>query len=299
MLLWDNCASLMNDTKNQALSTAHNNFVTELKKRNRASATILAYAKDIDQLIEFLAKKHLTELTQITTQEIESFKNYLSQNNYTAKSISRKLNSLKTFFRFLTDQKIIVANPTQTVAYPRYELKPPRILSKMEYRALRDAAREDVRMAAVIEVLLQTGLHISELARLELTDYQNNQLHIRAFEGHLERRVPLNASARQALERYLAQRAPNSCAHIFVTKTGKQLLIRNIRTAIDRYFRLAEIKNATVNDLRHTFIAHQLMAGTSVVTLQQLVGHKRLSTTEKYLDLVQSQVKPTIKLEEL
>ena len=75
--------------------------------------------------------------------------------------------------------------------------------------------------------------------------------------------------------------------------------MRNIRAAIDRYFRLAGIDNVKVNDLRHTFIAHQLMSGASVVFLQKLAGHKRLSTTEKYLDLVKDKVEETVKLEEL
>jgi site-specific recombinase XerD len=281
------------------LITAKNNFVNELKKQGRATATILAYGKDIDQLNQFLGSKEITQVNQVTTNSIEEFKNDLTAKKYLAKSISRKLNSLKTFFRFLIDQDLIRKNPTQGVAYPRYELKVPRVLSKMEYRALRDAAREDLRMATIIEILLQTGLRISELARLELADLQENQLRIRPLEGHQERSVPLNNSAKKALEKYLSQRSTAGCRNIFITKTGKQLLVRNIRSAIDRYFRIAEIKNATVNDLRHTFIAHQLMAGTSMVSLQQLVGHKRLSTTEKYLELVKNQTKESVKLEEL
>jgi integrase/recombinase XerC/integrase/recombinase XerD len=86
---------------------------------------------------------------------------------------------------------------------------------------------------------------------------------------------------------------------LFITKTGRPLLIRNIRTAIDRYFRIAGIEGAKVNDLRHTFIAHHLMAGTPITTLSKLVGHKRLSTTERYLELVKDQKTDNVKLDEL
>jgi site-specific recombinase XerD len=289
----------MNGDKSLLLTAARDGFVNELKKQGRASATIVAYGKDIEQLGEFLEGKGVNQVDQVTPAAIEEFKNGLAEKKYVAKSISRKLNSIKTFFRFLVTQGSIHKNPTQEVAYPRYELKAPRVLSKMEYRALRDAAREDERMAAIIEILLQTGLRISELARLRRGDISENSLRIGAFEGHQSREVPLNRSARKALERYLARRLTSNDDHVFITKTGKVLLVRNIRAAIDRYFRIAEIKDATVNDLRHTFIAHQLAAGASVVTLQQLVGHKRLSTTEKYLELVKNQHKENVKLEEL
>jgi len=87
--------------------------------------------------------------------------------------------------------------------------------------------------------------------------------------------------------------------NVFITKTGRAFLIRNIRTIVNRYFREAGIKDATINDLRHTFIAHQLASGASVVMIQKMVGHKRLSTTEKYLNLINQSPEAKVKLEEL
>jgi len=287
------------DGNENTLSSAKQKFVDFLKTQSRASATIVAYSKDIAQLTDFLNNKQITQNGSVLPEHIEQFKEYLAENKYTAKSISRKLNSIKTFFKFLKGSSLVDTNPTNTVSYPRYELKPPRILTKMEYRALRDAARDDIRMAAIIELLLQTGMRISELARLTQTDVSAKGLRVGSFEGHPERIIPLNPSARKALDRYLNQRPKTANPNIFVTKTGKPLLVRNIRAAIDRYFKIADINHATVNDLRHTFIAHQLMAGASVVMVQQLVGHKRLSTTEKYLEMVKDQVKENVKLEEL
>ena len=110
----------------------------------------------------------------------------------------------------------------------------------------------------------------------------------------------MNKPARAALDRYLPSRPKNAkTATLFVTKTGRPLLIRNIRTSIDRYFKAAGILSARVNDLRHTFIAHHLAAGTSPVLLSKLVGHKRITTTEKYLDYIKDLPLEKTRLEEL
>lgn len=281
------------------LKDAQAKFINHLKKQGRASATILAYGKDVDQLVEFLESKKITQVESVLPEHIEEFKDSLTQKNYLAKSIARKLNSVKTFFRHFVSEHNIEKSPAASVSHPRYELKPPRILTKMEYRALRDASRDDPRMAAIIEILLQTGMRISELARLQTTDTDDKQIKVGQFESHPERTIPVNLAAKKALKRYMDLRVQTKSKNIFITKTGRPLLVRNIRTAVDRYFRLAGIENATVNDLRHTFIAHQLMSGVSVVLVQKLVGHKRLSTTEKYLDLIKDKVDEAVRLEEL
>jgi len=273
-------------TDNLNLSSAREAFASDLRKKGRSTSTILAYNKDVAQLIEFVAKDKVSLPQDVTAEQIEAFKAGLAADNYTAKSISRKLNSIKTFCRFLISQSLIKDNPATGIAHPQYEIKPPRILTKMEYRSLRDVCREDIRLYAIVELLLQTGIRIGELANLTLNDIDNNQLTIKPFESHLQREIPLNKAAQTALTAYLKIRPKSRTNQVFITKTGKGFLIRNIRTAIDRYFKMADIKNAKVNDLRHTFIAHQLQSGTPLTLISKLVGHKRLSTTEKYLDVV-------------
>jgi site-specific recombinase XerD len=165
----------------------------------------------------------------------------------------------------------------------------------MEYRALRDVSRTDTRLYSIVELLLQTGIRIGELTRLTLTDVKTTNdgkhkyLDIQAYGSHPARKVPLNASANSALSEYLKIRPETESDTIFVTKTGNPLLVRNIRTSIDRAFEKSGIKDSKVNDLRNTFIAHHLAHGVSLVTVSKLVGHKRLSTTEKYLDLVKKE----------
>jgi site-specific recombinase XerD len=288
---------LMTDLK--SLPTAKDSFIAQLKKDNCSSSTILAYRADLTQLIEFLNKKQITQTTSVSSEHIENFKEYLSTKKYTPKSISRKLNSIKSFFRFLAANKVISEDPAAPVAHPKFEIAPPRILSKMEYRALRDAARDDPRMAAIIETLLQTGLRIGELARLELENITDKEIQIKAYESQPARTVPLNQAIKRALNRYLDLRPKTKTKAIFITKTNRPIHVRNIRSSVQRFFRLAGIQKATVNDLRHTFICHQLSTGVSPVLVQKIAGHKRLSTTEKYLDLIKEKIATSEKLEEL
>ncbi len=281
------------------LPLAQKQFVDFLKEKARSSATIVAYTKDIDQMVNFLSDNNKKEVADITKEDIEGFLAKLSGNGYTPKSLSRKINSIRTFYRFLKTKGFAVDDPSLQVAHPQYSLAAPRILTPTEYRALRDASRNDVRMFAVIELLLQTGIRIGELAELRLKDVLDNALVIRPFEKHEERTVPMNKSAQEALQRYLKIRPSVAEERIFVTKSGRPFLIRNIRTAVERYFRLAEIKGAKVNDLRHTFIAHHLKHGVSLVLLSKIVGHKRLSTTERYLEYVPDRAKENSHLTEL
>jgi integrase/recombinase XerC len=282
-----------------ALEEAQKRFIDYLKNNKKASATILAYGKDIEQLTSFLKTQSLKQLSEVTSDHLESFKADLLSNGYTPKSVSRKTNSLKTFFRYAKSENFVDSNPATAVTHPKYQSAPPRILSKMEYRALRDAAREDMRISAIIELMLQTGIRIGEVANLETEDFKGEELYIRPYESHNARTVPLNKAAQQSVKKYLDIRPESKSKALFITKTGRPLLTRNIRTAIDRYFRIAGIEKAKVNDLRHTFIAHHLESGTSPLVVSQLVGHKRLSTTEKYLSAVKGNPTSHLKLDEL
>ena len=285
--------------KQVTLKNAHEEFKNYLKQNKKSASTVVAYGKDIDQLVSFLEELKKNNVHEVATEDLQAFLAKLGTEGYTPKSVSRKINSTRTFYRFLKVSEYITDDPSLLVNHPKYQLAPPRILTPTEYRALRDAARNDARMFAVIELLLQTGIRIGELANLRLSDINKDTLHISPFEKHEERNVPLNKSAQGALSKYLDIRPKVTENHVFVTKSGKPFLIRNIRTAVERYFRLAEIKNSKVNDLRHTFVAHHLKHGVSLVVLSKVLGHKRLSTTERYLQYVPERGKETSTLTEL
>lgn len=284
------------------LTQAHQEFTDNLKQQGKANATVIAYSKDIEQLIDFLTQQGITEAPQVISTQIEDFKELLKKQRYTGKSISRKINSIKAFFRFLINQNELQENPADIIVHPKFDQSPPRVLSKLEYRALRDACRGDVRMSAIVELLLQTGMRISELAALQMgeVDFERNSIYVRPQNSRAARRVPLNTAAKTSIQEYLKIRPRAREKTMFLTKTMRPFLVRNIRTAIDRYFRLAGIKDAKVNDLRHTFIVEQLKAGTPLVYISQLVGHKRITTTEKYLKLIEApDMNPSVQIEEL
>lgn len=285
------------------LTQAKEPFLDFLRAQKRSISTILAYGKDVSQLTEFLNKQKITEASSVTSQQLEDFKTNLAQQSYMPKSISRKLNSIKTFFRFLKSKEVITSDPAAAVTHPAYEIKTPRILAKMEYRALRDTCREDIRIAAIIELMLQTGIRIGEVSRLELGDVKDEELYIKPYQSQPARTIPLNKAAKTALNHYLAERNTSRSKNVFVTKTGRPFLARNIRAAINRYFRLAGIENTSVNNLRNTWLAHHLAAGGNPVFLAKIAGHKRLASTEKYLAYLVDKTKATEKeknkLEEL
>lgn len=281
------------------LTDAHSQFKEYLKDKKHSTSTIVAYGKDIEQLVSFLQELQKQNIHEVTKEDLQAFLAKMSKSGYTPKSLSRKINSTRTFYRFLKVNEYVTDDPSLLVSHPRYELTPPRILTPTEYRALRDASRNDPRMFAIIELLLQTGIRIGELAQLRVSDIEGDTLKIRAYEKHEERLVPLNRPAKEALKRYLEVRPKVAEDRVFITKSGKPFLVRNIRTAIERYFRISEIIGAKVNDLRHTFVAHHLKHGVSLVVLSKILGHKRLSTTERYLEFVDGRGKENTVLTEL
>ncbi|MBI5151488.1 MAG: tyrosine-type recombinase/integrase [Candidatus Pacebacteria bacterium] len=286
----------------QTLREYHTLFLEELRKQKKAHSTVLAYGKDVDQFIEIAEKSNNELPSQVSLELVESFSENLQQKRYTNKSIVRKLNSLKAFFTYLRETGVIEKNPVSRVIKPKYESSAPRILTKTEYRSLRDACRGDKRMSAVVELLLQTGMRISELAGLKIDgcDLDKRTLTIKDEETGMMRTIPMNNAASRVLQEYLTIRPKTREKTLFITKTCKPFLIRNIRSAIDRYFRIAGITKAKVNDLRHTFIVEQLAAGTPLVYVSQLVGHKRITTTEKYLQFLGGSLDTsTMKIEEL
>lgn len=275
-------------------------FIQYLKSQGKSQFTIIAYKKDLEQFIGFLTSREKNDVREIKRDDIDAFISKLLAENYTKKSASRKLNSIRTFFRYLKSEGIIEQNPSLDISHPKYTQTPPRILSKLEYRALRDLGKEDSRTYALIEILLQTGIKIGELAELRISDVKDTDLHIRAYGKNKERDVPLNKAAKKALDDYLKARINGaSDDHIFITRTGHPLLIRNIRQIIDRCFQEVGIENATVNDLRNTFIAHQLLNGASLEYIAKIVGHKRLSSTERFLNLVKEETDRKEKLGQL
>lgn len=288
------------------LNQARTKFINYLKEKNRADATLIAYSKDIEQILDFVQKNGKSYIEEVRTVDLEGFIKYLGENSYTKKTISRKINAMKTFFKFLLDEKIIGEDSAIGVQHPKIQQSAPRILSKIEYRALRDTVKTDIRTKAIVEVLLQTGLKINELASMKIENIkfpespaEQGTLFVPGTQTTPDREIPLNKAVQDALKDYLEIRTKSEHKNVFTTKTGKPLLIRNIRATLDRYFKQIGLNDVTINDLRHTFIAEHLRKGASVLLVSKIAGHKRLSTTENYLKYIERQEDSVGTLEEL
>lgn len=262
-------------------------FTKNLEDKDRSPSTVLAYRADLEQLMALLHGKNKVTADAVRPGDLEAFRDSLLAQKYTPKSVSRKLNAVKTFFRWLVAEKQVGTDPSKNVAHPKITPSLPKFLSPLEYRALRDIVRGDSRIAAIVELILQTGLRISEVANLKLENVKKAEVKVEAYATQPERTVPLNKRAKDALDEHLKDRPKTDSPHVFVSKNGRPLAVRNIRAAIDRYFNKAEIPDYSVNDLRTTFVVENLKASVDLVLLSRVVGHKRLSTTERYLELAE------------
>jgi site-specific recombinase XerD len=267
-------------------------FVDYLKSLDRSPSTIIAYKKDIEQLFEYYTGKKLA-IVDYNTQDIEDYiREIIQEGKFTLKTVSRKINSYKTLFKYLHKERVLELDIASSISHPTFQAKDPRILSSMEYKALRDTARKNVRLYAMVELLLQTGMRIGEMSRLKISELNLDvvpaTIYISEYASNPARTVNLNENGVEAIKRYLEKRPTpkNDEGYLFTTKSGRQVLVRNVRTMINNAFKKSGIKNATVNDIRNTFIVFQLEHGMPLEKVAAMVGHKRITSTEKYLKMV-------------
>ncbi|MBU1110355.1 tyrosine-type recombinase/integrase [Patescibacteria group bacterium] len=272
---------------------AHTKFIAHLREKDSARSTVLAYGKDIEQLLSFVTNElSKVRVRQIEKGDIRQFLDHLKEKSFTPKTISRKINSTKTFFRFLKINEYITDDPAALITHPKFVTPPPHILKETEYRALRDAARDDPRTYAIIEIFLQTGIRIGELSEITLDSFRIDKetdlgaLEIPPSRVTLGRTIPLNKAVTEAIKYYLKNRPEGENRRLFITRNNKPLAIRNIRAAVKRYMIKVGITDASVNDLRHTWIAQHIKRGASLILVSRLAGHKRIATTERYLKYV-------------
>lgn len=260
-------------------------FILDLENKGRSPATMLAYRSDLDQLLEFLTKNSISMPDQVKSKDLDSFRDALLAQKFTPKTVSRKLNAVKTFFRWMVENKYLTTDLSKSVSHPKVESSLPKFLTPIEYRALRDVVKSDTRISAIIELILQLGLRISEVSNLKITDLKETELKIQEYATQPERIIPLNKPANDAIDKYKLERPQIESEYLFISKTGKPLAVRNIRASVDRFIQKAELPKYSVNDIRTTFIVENIKNGVDLILISQVSGHKRLSTTERYLSL--------------
>ena len=272
-----------------------------MPSRNFAPKTRADYLHDLKDLLAFLHANGRTRLAQIVTRDLEAYLAHLDRRGLAGASRKRKTYSIKSLFGFLYRSGYTTTNVAETLIPPRTEQKEPRFLNEREFQALLRACSHHPRDSALVELLLQTGLRLSEAAHLTLDDVDLpgrigrgaetvGRLHVMG-KGRKDRWIPLNYKACRALRTWLQARPDVSTNALFVTKFGTAIQPRAIQHLVAKYMREAGIKGASVHTLRHTFATHHVAKGTSLRTVQEVLGHADLKTTSIYVQLAQEAVK--------
>jgi integrase/recombinase XerD len=205
----------------------------------------------------------------------------------------RSVAAIRSFFAFLVQERVIARSPAEDLLPPEREERPPRILTEDEYTRLRDAAAENPRDGALIELALQTGLRLTEIARLRVADIVLPPPSADTVVGHVRvagragrgRTVTLNTRACAALGAYLAGREPSDSPALFLTKFDKGIGPRGIENIVAKYCKGADITGASVHSLRHTMAVQMLRRGATPAVVGTALGHASPETTSIYVEL--------------
>lgn len=275
-------------------------FVNYLRlEKSLSENTVFNYLFDIKIFFRYLEKHNITDIKhvndKITEAYIYSLRNLKSKkgNYYSTKSVNRYISSLKSFFKYLLNEKFIEENPTDIIDTPKMSRNLPEVLTIQEVDKLLNKAgtsdKYECRDRAIMETMYASGLRVSELINLKITDVYSNEGILRIFgKGSKERIVPIGSSALKYIDIYLEKsrpyfRKPNSEDFVFLNFRGKCLSRMAIWNIIDKYSKLAGInKKMHPHILRHSFATHLLEGGADIRIIQEMMGHSDISTTQIY-----------------
>jgi integrase/recombinase XerD len=266
-------------------------YKQSLEGNNYSRESIKAYLGDLAQFIKWLQTRRVDwDIPhRIERIDIVQFINHLAEQKASAITRKRKLAAIRGFLKFCKDNQIIYGNPADTIEGPIREERDPSILLKTEYKALLQVAGGNTRDLAIVMLFLQTGLRVSELVNLKLSDidFTSREITVRQGKGRKDRVVPLVKQAEQALRAYLKVRdAQPEYDEVFIARNGTSMDVRTVRYRIHKYYKEAGIKKkASVHTLRHTFSTHQIHNGLKINQLKEVLGHRRMETTYKYVHL--------------
>jgi integrase/recombinase XerC len=264
-------------------------FVNALSGKNRSTATIRAYQTDIQQFISFLHAISVSACApqDVTKVDILEYFSFLSKKDLTGVARARKLSAIREYFRFLEGIGEIEKSPTNGVETPKREKNGRQVLRSDEYTKMLSLAGANPRDYAVLQVFLQTGIRVSELANLRLTDidFIKPAITVRG-KGSVEREIALEKKGVHALKSYLAVRPESVSKRVFLNYQGDPISERGIRKLVVKYRKEAGItKKASCHTFRHTFATCKAEKGVPAYQLQQWLGHANLNTTQIYIHL--------------
>jgi integrase/recombinase XerC len=243
-------------------------------------------------------------LLSADTDTVRTYLAFLNEKQYSKATIARKLATLRSFYKFLVKRNELTSNPVVAVRTPKQEKKLPRFLDYEEVKKLLDTPPQDnwlgARDRAILETLYSTGIRVSELVALNMDDidFLGEVVHVRG-KGKKERITPIGSSALQVIQYYMEyrnKRAQNNTNFdskvLFVNKHGRRLSTRSVRRKMDKYLKMAGLDPAiSPHTLRHSFATHMLNNGADLRSVQELLGHQSLSTTQIYTHLTTTKLK--------
>jgi integrase/recombinase XerC len=289
-----------------AASPEVSEFLSHLEKeRDVSTHTVKAYAKDLAAFTTYLSSQRpdsTPDFGAVDRLTMRGFLGYLTRAGLGKRSIARALSTLRTFYRFLQREERVDANPARAVSAPKFEKYLPQYLDRAQIDLLFQAAEArawegafaDVRNFAILELFYSTGLRLAELRGISRPDIDlvSQQVKVRG-KGRKERIVPIGDHAVRALRNYeskrdelLRQAALKGGADrtaFFLSRTGRRLGIRAIQNVVTRFLdQVDEDAGLSTHSLRHTFATHLLDAGADLRSVQELLGHASISTTQIY-----------------
>ena len=273
-----------------------------LVEKGLAEKTIESYSRDIVRFLVFLKDHGIDAVADIDTRIILQYLIHLRDSGLATRSRARHLVTIRGFFKFLVQEKIIRQSPAQLVELPKQTQKLPDVLSQTEIEKLLRSpdrtAPAGVRDAAMMELLYAAGLRVSELIILKLQDVNLEACFTRVFgKGSKERVVPFGRFARDSLDLYIQTARPQllktfTSPFLFVARAGNPMSRQGFWKLLKRYALKAGIKkNITPHTLRHSFASHLLEGGADLRTVQVMLGHVDISTTQIYTHVARKHLK--------
>lgn len=280
-----------------SLADAVQLYETEfLAARNLAFRSRREYLNDLKDLLMYLTSvAGVFDPGQASRRHLDGYLAELDRRGFSGSTRRRKVASIRSFFSFLQETGILQVSPALKLIPPARERMQPRVLSEAEYKRLLEVVRGEIRDQTIIELLLQTGLRLSEVARLHV-NHVSLPIKISKEPGYVgsvtvlgkgrkQRSVTLNYKACRAIKNYLSIRGDEEDTHLFLTKFKKGIGPRGIEKLVEKYLKEARITNASVHTLRHTFATHTIKRGTKLEVVRRALGHESLETTSIYVHL--------------
>lgn len=277
-------------------------FITYLHNvKKKSENTVLSYNRDLSKFIKFLKSKKIDSLDKVTDKDLDNYIKELNDNGFKSATVSRNIASLKAFFSYLNNEGICSNNPTKSVKSPKIEKKIPEILTTDEVFALLDQPSGDspkeIRDKAMLELLYATGIRVSELISLDVSDVNLQMSCITCHEGSKSRTIPYGKESKAALAKYLESARGaivdnKESTILFANCSGQKMSRQGFWKLIKYYAKKAGIEaDITPHTLRHSFAAHLVENGADLRSVQEMLGHSDISTTQIYANMSHSHIR--------